>query len=111
MIYVDRQLRHDSIQSFAREKIDPIISNMPGVEVLKDENVSIDGCNAAYEFVYKWIPTDEQVFYQKYVFVIAEGAGFTFHGTFTKRSFKTVGRQFKDVVEALLPGTYKPLEE
>jgi len=111
MLVVDRHLQHKDIVSFAREKTNPITSNMDSIEVLKDEDVTIKGGNAAYEFVYKWAQGDGQATFMKYVFVIKDDLGFTFSAGFSKRTLKTVGTQLGDTIEAILPGTYEPLEE
>lgn len=110
-LYVDRYLQHETLRSYVREKTDPILSSMDGIEVLKDEEVSVEGGHPVWEWVYRWIPGEGLVEFHKYVFVIADGMGFMFNGRFSKRTHKTVGRQFKDVVEAVLPGTYEPIEE
>ena len=55
MITIDRQLRHQTISSFAHEKTDPIVDGLQGVDVLKDEETTIPGGNPAWEFVYKWV--------------------------------------------------------
>ncbi len=102
--------QHDSVESFAKESIRIIERSLDGTETLKNEEVTGDGVHPVWEFVYKWIPSDEITFMQKYVFVLAGGLGFTFTCQFTKKSYKTVGLQLKDVIDAVLPGTYNPIE-
>jgi hypothetical protein len=111
MLIIDRNLVQDGIYQFARERIDPIIETMDSIEVVKDEEVTIKDGNPAWEFVYKWIPSDDQIFFLKYVFVIKDKMGFTFSGKFTKQSLKLVGAQMKQMIETFLPGTYEPPEE
>jgi hypothetical protein len=110
-LYVDRYLQQQDIASFARQHIDPIVNMLEGVEVLKDEDVSVDGGNPVWEFVYRWIPAEGIVKFYKYVFVFWGGMGFTFSCEFSKHTLKTVGSQFPDIVDAVLPGTYEPLDE
>ncbi len=111
MMILDRHLQHTSVRSFAREKVTPILSSLQGVEILKDEEVTIPGGNPVYEFVYKWIPGEGNVLIQKYVFVFCDGIGFTFSARFSKTTLKTVGLQMPRIIEALLPGTYEPVED
>ncbi len=110
MLIVDRQLQHDNIASYAREKCAPIADTLQGVDILKDEETTVPDCNPSYDFYYKWVPSDDTVIFQKSVFVIAGGMGFCFSGRFSKRTLKTVGSMMKKVVESVLPGTYEPLE-
>ncbi len=111
VMYLDRQLQDADLISFARSKISPIVDNLSGVETLKDEEVTLEGCNPCYEFVYKWIMAENLAYFHKYIFVIKDGIGFTFSCRFTKATYKLLGHQMNDVVEALVPGTYEVVEE
>ena len=111
MLNVDRHLQAEDITSFAEEKTDPIIQALQGVEVLKDEEVTLENGNPVYEFVYKWVPSDGNVIFQKHVFVIKDGIGFNFSAGFSKKTIKTIGTQMSEIVESLLPGTYLPIED
>ncbi len=111
LMAIDRNLQFDEIEEFARSKIDPIIQELSGLEVLKDEEVTVEGGRPAWEVVYKWIPGEGVVVYQKYVFVFADDMGFSFSIRFSKKTRQTVGLQVKGLIESLVPGTYEPLEE
>lgn len=111
MLTLDRKLRHDEISQFAYERTSPIIETMTGIDVLKNEEITLPDGNPVWEFVYKSVPADGMIFFQKYVFVFKDKFGFTFSGKFTKQTIKTVGAQFKQIIETLVPGTYEPLED
>jgi hypothetical protein len=111
VVTVDRDLQEPDIVRFARRQTDPIKENLQGLEILKDEVTTIENGNETYEFVYKWIPGEDVRLYQKYVFVIKAGMGFTISSSFNKRSFKMLAVQMKDLIENILPGTYESLEE
>jgi len=111
ILTIDRTIRYPNIADFAAEKISPIIETMSSIEVLKNEETTLPECNPAWEFVYKWVPADNMIFFFKYVFVYKDNLGFTFSGKFTKQTIKTVGAQMKQIIENLLPGTYIALEE
>lgn len=111
MLTLDRKLRHDEISQFASERTSPIIETVDNIDVLKDEEITLPDGNPAWEFVYKWVPADGMIFFQKYVFVFKDKIGFTFSGKFTKQTIKTVGAQFKQIIENLVPGTYEPLDD
>jgi len=108
---VARRLVDDDVEPFARDRINPIVDNLQGLEVLKDEATTVEGCFPSHEFACRWIPGEGVQLYQRYIFVIAYGMGFTFSATFSKKSHKLLGEQMKDVIESVLPGTYEPLEE
>jgi len=110
-VTVTRHLQHDDVTQFAKQYTAVLLDNLQGVEVLKDEETSVAGCHQSYEFVYRWMPSDEIVTFNKYVFVIAEDLGFVFQCEFTKKTLKTIGSQFSEIVEHVLPGTYEPMED
>lgn len=111
VLYLDRQLQDTDLLSFAHSKTGPIVDNLSGVEILKDEDVTLEHCNSCYEFVYKWIMAENLAYYHKYIFVIKDGVGFTFSCRFTKGTYKLLGHQMNEVVEALVPGTFQVIEE
>lgn len=110
MVMVDRHLQFDDISDFALKKIKAITEVFPDIEILKEEPVTIEGGNPVYEFVYKWYPGEIPV-YQKYIYVICDDLGFTFTCKFSKLTLKTVEAHMIDIVEELIPGTYREEDE
>ncbi|MCD6162117.1 MAG: DcrB-related protein [candidate division Zixibacteria bacterium] len=111
MLNIDRHLQHDDINDFAHEKTDALKESVQGISILKDEETTIRDGNPAYEFVYKWIPSDEKVIFYKFVFIIKDDIGFSFSAMFSKKTLKTVGLQMGEIIESLIPGTYYPSSE
>jgi hypothetical protein len=111
ILTIDRQLLEPEITRFSRTRIDPIVENLQGLEVLKDEEITLERGNPCYEFVYKWIPGEGVRLFHKYIFVIKDKMGFTASCSFSKRSYQMLNEQMKALVEKVLPGTYQPLEE
>ena len=110
VVIIDRNMTDPDLASFVERQTDPLRYNLQGIEILKDESITIDGGNQAHEFVYQWIPGEGVRLYQKYVFVIKDGMGFTISGSFSKRSLKMLGGQMTQLIETLLPGTYEQVE-
>lgn len=108
MLYLDRSGRHDFVRDLAKEHIDPIVKNVQGLEVLKDQDVTREGCNPTYEFVAKWVPGEGVVVFKRYVFVLPpEGLGFIFVCDFSKKSYEEIRFDMDDIVEGLVPGTFE----
>ena len=103
---INRHLQTDDIEEFAGDYIDPVVDSLEGIEILKDEEVS-PGDYPVWEFVYKWVPAEGLTRIQKYVFVIVGDRGYSFGIQFSKRTYKTVGQQLPEVIESLLPGSYR----
>ncbi len=111
MLAIDRDLQDGIIKNFASQQTATIKENLQGLEVLKDQEITIEGGNPAYEFVCKWVPGNDFVVYKKYVFVIHDKRGFTFNCDFTKKTYQMLGKKVNELIEQLLPGTYKPLDD
>ena len=109
-LVLDRHIQHTVIERFARVKTEAIETALQGIEILRDEETTVDGGNPAYEFVFKWIPAEGMRIYRKYVFVLKDGIGYAFSCEMGKKTFKMIGTQLKDVIETLVPGTYTPIE-
>ncbi len=107
LLNVDRFLQYDNVDDFAREKISPIVQSMPSIDVLKDKNVTGGGGNEVYEFVFKMVLADDLIQIHKYIFVIKDEMGFTFTIRYLKKTYKMLSNQTKEIVESVLPGTYK----
>lgn len=111
MLHLDRHLQQDDINDFARQRIAPITENLQGLEVLKDEEVTIEEGNPVYEFTCRWMPAEGISVLKKYIFVFYDNMGFTFNCDFSKKSYKMLSKQISSIIDSLLPGTYEPLED
>jgi hypothetical protein len=111
ILNITRKLQHEDIYHFAREWIDPMVNTLQGLDILKEEEITIEDGNPAYEFVCRWTPADNVAVIKKYVFVFMYDMGFTFSCDFSKKSYKMLSGQLKDFIDSLLPGTYEPYEE
>lgn len=105
-LVIDRVLQADSIGEMAFDKTSILTEGRDGAEVLKDEEITVEEGNPAWEFVYKWMPAENMKLYCRYILVMKDGMGFTFWGTFSKQTLKTAGAQMKGIIESLLPGTF-----
>lgn len=111
LLTIDRNLQFNDIEEFAHHKMKPILDGLSGLEMLKDEDITVEDGRPAWEVVYKWIPGEGVVVLQQYVFVFADDMGFSFSCRYSKKSRQIVGPQVKDLIESLVPGTFQPLEE
>ncbi len=110
ILTLDRNLQHEQIEPFAREKTKPIVESLGGLEVLKDEEITLENGNPAYEFICKWIPSDDLTIIKVFIFVFYDNIGFSFNCDFSRKSHKMLGQQFRKIVEKILPGTYEEIE-
>ena len=83
---VDDMVDDVELGEYARERLDAVMENLQGAEILKEEEKTLANGNQAYECVYKWIPSDDQVIFQKIVYMILDGVGYTFAANFSKKT-------------------------
>ncbi|UCD17303.1 MAG: DcrB-related protein [Candidatus Zixiibacteriota bacterium] len=101
---IDTALEHDDLAEFARSRIDMLAGTMQGMEILKEEQRTLENGTPVYEMACRWIPVDGAVMFQKYYYVIHDGAGYTFAGTFTKQTLKTIGVEIERMMNTFSPG-------
>lgn len=97
---IDRDAATDSVEEYARERIDTVMETLQSAEVLKDEEVTV-GTHKAYECVIKWIPSNDRIIFRKMVFVIVDGVGYSFAANFSKKTIKTIGVEVEKIIASL----------
>jgi len=88
---IDHDLEDDDLAEFAQARIEILRGSLQGMEILKEEERTLENGTPVYEMACRWIPVDGTVLFQKYYYLIVDGAGFVFTGTFSKRTLKTIG--------------------
>jgi hypothetical protein len=99
-VVVDRDCGGLELPQFARERINALTEPLQSYEVLKDEEKELPGGKTVHEFVYKWIPLDGRIIYQKVIYMIIDGIGYSFSANFSKKTIKTIGRQVDLIVDS-----------
>ena len=102
-LIIDPELDSDDLTDFAQERIDQVTQTLQGMEILKEGPRTLDNGNEAYECVYKWIPVDGKIIFQKLIYLIVDGAGYTFSAGFTKKTIKTLGVEVEGIINSFTP--------
>ncbi len=100
---IDPETEHDTLEEFARERIQLATGEMPDIEVLKDESKTLPSGKTVYEYVYKTVPTDDKVIFQKMIFLLQNGVGYTFVAPFSKKTIKTIGLEVDKIIDSFVP--------
>jgi hypothetical protein len=101
---VDDDIENAELSEYARGRIDAAMESLQGAQILKEEERNLSNGRAVYECVYKWIPTDGQVIFQKLIYMIAEGTAYTFSANFSKKTIKTIGVEVERIIDSFKPG-------
>jgi hypothetical protein len=102
-LVIDRATDAASAEEFARPRIDTVMATLQGAEILKEEPRELASGIPAYECVYKWIPTGSDARFVRNVYLLADGAGYTFSGAFSKKTLKTIGVEMDRIIESFVP--------
>jgi len=101
---IDSDEEDVDIEDYAQERIDQTLETLQGIEILKNEMITLSNGNQAYECIYKWIPVEGHIIFRKVVYMIREGFGYTFSADFSKRSLKTIGVEVDRIIDSFQPG-------
>jgi hypothetical protein len=99
-LVVDDKVEGYSLSDFAGQRIDTVKDTMQSITVLKDEPKELPSGRVVHEFVYKWIPTDDKIIFQKVVYLMLDDIGYTFSCNFSKKTIKTIGLQVDKIIDS-----------
>ena len=110
LVTIDREPDTADLARYARECIYALESTLAGAEFLKQEEKELSSGYPAYEAVYKWVPSEGKVLWQKQVWIMAEGTVYNFTASFSKKTFKTIGREVDEIIDSFAPGGERPAQ-
>ncbi|MDD5673346.1 MAG: DcrB-related protein [Chitinivibrionales bacterium] len=79
-----------TIQEYANQQIEGPKNTMPGFELISEGEKKRADNAPAYEFVYKYVPAENVVLYQKQVYILLNEKACVFTATFSKKTLKTI---------------------
>jgi hypothetical protein len=102
-LVIDPELENNDLISYANSRIDAMMESLQGAEILKEEPKTLASGRQVYECVYKWMPVEGQIKFNKAVYLINEGVGFTFMANFSKKTIKTIGVEVERMIDSFQP--------
>ena len=102
-LMIDRQPQGESVEEYAKPRIDDMLNILPGAEIVKEETKEHSSGGQAMEVVYKWYQSDDKASLRKQVFILYDKMACTFIADFTKKSMKTIGIQVGDMINSFIP--------
>jgi hypothetical protein len=76
---------------------------LPGFALVNETEKTLSNGLQAYEIVYKYAPSDNQVLFQKQVFLIIEEKGYIFTATFSKKTLQTIAVEVDQIIANFRP--------
>lgn len=92
-----------NLEDFARDHIESVKQNLGSIEVLREEPRELENGLQTYEFVYKWIPTDDKVIFQKFIYLVIDRKGYMFSCEFNQRTRNTVALEVEKIINSFEP--------
>ena len=91
------------LEEFGRERVAALVSASGEQDVVKEGIVTLPSGQEAYEYVYKWVPSNDRILFKRFVYLLIDKVGYVFSIDFTKPSLKTVGLEVMQLIDSLTP--------
>lgn len=100
LLTVDEAPETDDVQAYAERRLAVLEATLTNLEFLKQAERRHPSQCPAYEVVYKWVPAEGKVVFQKQVWLMADGTAFNFTATFSKKTIQTVGIEVDAIIDS-----------
>lgn len=112
VLVIDPAVEKDiEVTTYAKQQLENSKLVLPGFEMINEQEKTIIPDIPAYEIVYKYIPADEVIIFQKQVFMIIDGKGYSFTSSFSKKTLKTIANEVDEIIASFIPISQKEDEE
>lgn len=101
LVTVDDEPGTGDMVRYAKDRINALKNTLTGAEFLKEEEKQLSADYPAYEVVYKWIPSEGKVLFQKQVWVLVDGVVYNLTASFSKKTIKTIGKEVDAIIDSL----------
>lgn len=89
--------------TYAKQQLENSKLVLPGFEMISEKEKTMHSDMPVYEIVYKYIPADEVIIFQKQVFMIIGGKGYSFTSSFSKKTLKTIANEVDEIIASFVP--------
>ena len=91
------------LAEYAKQQFGSFKEALPGYELINEHEITLLSGIPAYEFVYRYSPSDDRALYQRQITIIIEGKGYIFTSTFSKKTLKTIGDDVDQIIASFRP--------
>jgi hypothetical protein len=103
VLVVDPFIAKDTtLHDYAHAQLSGPKQIMPAFEMLGEVEKKLPDGTPALELVYKYVPGENCILYQKQFYFIKAGKAYLFTGTFSKKTLKTIAYDFDAIVASFL---------
>jgi hypothetical protein len=103
LLNIDRDISGIDLTEYAEQKIEGLQEGLQGMEIVNQGEKQLKNGIPAYEVVFKWIPTPDNILFQKQVYLVVDNKGYTFTASFSKKTLKTIGNEVDAMINSFKP--------
>ena len=103
LLVIDRDISGIDLAEYAEQKIEGLKEGLQGMEILKQEEKPLKSGIPAYEVVFKWVPSPDNILFQKQVYLVVDNKGYTFTATFSKKTLQTIANEVDAMINSFRP--------
>jgi hypothetical protein len=101
VLVVDPFIKKDTeLKDYAQAQIAGPKKVMPGFEMVSEKEKTMPDGTIAYEIVYKYIPAEGMILFQKQIYMRKEGKAFIFTASFSKKTLSTIAYQIDSIISS-----------
>ena len=89
------------LEEWAKAQFEATRGVMPGFEMIQEHLITLSSGLSAYEMVYKYVPADEIILFQKQTSVIVNNNGVIFTATFSKITLQNIEIEVDEIISSL----------
>jgi len=104
VVMVDNEPGTGDLQYYAQQRMQAMQDTLQGFELLAENDRKLGSGLMAHEAVFKWVPSEGKVIFQKQVYVIAGDKAYNFTASFSKQTLKTTGADVDAMIDSFIPG-------
>lgn len=104
LVILDDMPENVELGEYARANCDVTTNLLPGFEYVEEKEGSLPSGIKTWEIVYKYIPSDDVVLFQKQWYIPIGKKVFVFTSTFSKKTLATIANDVAGIVASLRVG-------
>lgn len=91
------------VATYAKLQLDQSKIVLPGFEMVNEKEKTMPSGILAYEVVYKYIPADDMIIFQKQLFIINKEKAYSFTSSYSKKTLKTIAHEVDEIIASFIP--------
>ena len=91
------------VTTYAKSQFDQSKIVLPGFEMINEKEKTMPSGVPVYEIIYKYVPADDVILFQKQIFMIIKGIAYSFTSSFSKKTLKTIANEVDEIITSFIP--------